>query len=222
MVYDYVENINSGEYENVAELFTKDYSDMLKKFLSNDTNRKDYIGIFNICSMEINSIQYVDNIEDYGNDLCIEDYREFDDVNIYLLNTNIDAFAESDYYNTGVNNILFVTGIENGSYKIIQTIILSNEDDLSNNAGIMSLDCDTPVSTTDSTWKKPMYINVYRTDLGVTQGVDFLYYCKVVTVCEVEEYAGQPEAVKAVAMAIKNYAWKSIMAECFHNQEQEI
>lgn len=215
IIYEYVNAVNRGTYKGIADLFVKNEAEDLRLFLSNEINKDNHMGIFNVSSIEVNGILHVDNIDDYGIDLALSDYSKYDDVNVYYVEANVVAFEKSNYYNNGINNMLFLICKEDGVYKIIQTIILSEDEKT-----ISLLDCDTPVANTDGEWEIPTYINVYRNSTGVTEKVIFFNYCHVVTVCEAEQYAEQLEGIKAVAMAVKNYAWKRIVSPKYGSTEK--
>lgn len=200
VIQSYYDDVNTKDVDKILESLDGEYGESARKIYTDEENVSNCVGIFNISNAEVLSIEKA-SLSDVSA-LDITDYgAEMDKV--YKANVIITKYQSDEEFLDGMNELYFVLNSEN---KIIGCQTLDNMPDIPKTEVIENafslLSYDTPVNKPTS---NPSTIRVYRTSTGAIQRVGFKEYCKVVNTCEVGYSSWDKAALRACAMAIKNY-----------------
>lgn len=197
VIQSYYDGVNAKDVDSILETLDGEYGESARVIYNNKKNRSSYIGIFNISSAEVLSIKEVHTFDSLGLDITDFDVKM---TKVYKVIVNISKYQDDNEFNEGINEIYFIL---NNANKIIGCQTLGDTSTVEENDNKYSLfSYDTPVAKPNS---NPSTIKVYRTATGTIQTINFKEYCKVVTTCEVGYSSWDKAALRACAMAIKNY-----------------
>ena len=200
VIQSYFDNVNTKDVENILEKLDGEYGKNAQHIYTNKENIDNYVGVFNIKKSEVLSIVEASSSERLA--LDVTDYKG-EKITVYKVSVDITKYLDEGEYIEGNNKLYFVLNTNN---KIIGCQTLDDMLDMNNvsaiDNGISLLSYDTPVKKPSS---NPSTIKVYRTATGKIQSINFKKYCKVVTTCEVGYSKWDNDALRACAMAIKNY-----------------
>lgn len=198
IIQSYYDDVNSKDINGILNFLGGEYGECAKNIYTDKENVNNYIGIFNISNAEILSIDEVSL-----SDVSTLELSDFDNeiVSVYKVKVNIKKYQDNNSeFSNGINEIYFILDENN---KIIGCQTLTDMPEiLENDDNIALFSYDAPVTKPSS---NPSTIKVYRTSTGKIESVGFKTYCKVVTTCEVGYSYWDKAALRACAMAIKNY-----------------
>lgn len=193
----YYAAINQGNIDELYNLVGESYLEDIKDIYSNKENVSSHVGIFDIKTVKVKEIEEEKNVDRFE----LSTYSEPVEV-VYKVATEMEVYTGEDCFKNGRNVCYFLM---NHDGKIIGCWNFEEED--SNQISMLSY--DTPISNVTS---NPSTIRV-KID-GEIKKVDFKKYVKVVTRCEVGYSTWKLEALKACAVAIKNYG----IARCIRHK----
>lgn len=114
LVQQYVDSVNEGVYSNIPELFNTEKGNVTKKFLSDKSNQKKSLGIYNVKEITDFSLHPLDEVvSEVG-------YEEYEDLQSYLLMLDCSVKKSNQFFMEGKNYFQLITGIENGERKILE------------------------------------------------------------------------------------------------------
>lgn len=200
VIQSYYEDLNENNIEKVLSSLAGEYGEIAQNIYTDKENIANHIGIFNISSAEVLNIEEVSSFD--GLDLLeLSDYED-EIIKVYKVRVDITKYQEdnNEFY-SGVNEIYFIL---NSNSKIIGCRMLYDMPEVKKSDNNISLlGYDTPISKPSA---NPDKIRVYRTNTGKIETVGFKKYCKVVTSCEVGMPNWDKAALRACAMAVKDFA----------------
>ncbi len=227
LIYQYYENINSGCYEETVNLYSSSLRETIIKFFSDEKNKTEHEGLYNINNVDILTIKRTQQI---GNIMgCEEEYVE---VMSFFVKCNMNVYNSDKYYMEGNNYFLFTLGKEsNGNVNILNIeipdyrLIEQYEDecckeyitkrnyliygeDKCNNVEIYSLNSsDTPVYV--DYVENPSKVRVLYN--GSVEEVNFRTYMERTAAAEFNSRIEGIESYKACAMAAKMYVIHKVL-----------
>ncbi len=196
VIQSYYDDVNTKNVEKILDALDGEYGECAQNIYTDKENITNHIGIFNISNAEVLSIEEV-SLSD-GLALDLTDY-DGEIIKAYKVRVNITKYQDDDEFNNGINEIYFILNSDN---KIIGCQMLDDMPEVKENDNSSLFSYDAPVAKPSS---NPSTIKVYRTSTGKIESVGFETYCKVVTTCEVGYSSWDKAALRACAMAIKNY-----------------
>lgn len=200
VIQSYFDDVNVGDVDNILEKLDGEYGESAQHIYASKENIDNHVGVFNIKRSKILSIDEASISERVALDFT--DYKG-ESITVYKVGVDITKYIDDGEYVEGDNELYFILNANN---KIIGCQTLEDMSDVNDgsamNNGIALLSYDTPVKKPTS---NPSTIKVYRMATGKIQSIDFKKYCKVVTTCEVGYSNWDNDALRACAMAIKNY-----------------
>ena len=197
VIRNFLDNINQGEYKKNLSLFSREKYQESYKFYGNLSNVLKHTGIFDIQNVRNISIEEeAISLEEYP-DLLLN-YQKVDKVNIYRARGYLEVYEENDFYHTGIYSFYFVIDDFN---KIVDFVTIEQLSVRS--VSMYSSVNDIPVRGTSANLDS---IKIYNKSTGKTKKIDFKEYIKQVTTCEVGFSGWDAQALRACAMAIKNYS----------------
>lgn len=217
LIYEYIKHVNNGDYDKIAYLFPEKDHKEFELFFANPSNRLECNGIFTVKKISLLRAEKMQTTDiDKITYLCSifpNDYNLFSNVEYWLVNWDLDVYQNTRYFTRGNSYALFIIGSDGSKTQILDMIMLPEyEIVISNNNEISIMSYDSPVGSEGSQpWSNPSHINVYRTQEGVVERIPFKDYCKIVATCEVGFSSWDEDALKACALAIKNYGWRRML-----------
>ena len=128
IINNLIDYINNGEFLKIASIYQKDKSSDISKFLSEEENKNNCEGIFNVISarlIECVNIKYED-----AKNMLYEEYYETPDVCVIGLDMNVHE--DTRYFYNGINYFLITFVKEDGNPKIVEMISISEPGELIN------------------------------------------------------------------------------------------
>jgi hypothetical protein len=159
LIEQYINAVNCCNYQDIAPLFSSNWQEEYQQFFSNPVNSKSHYGVYNIDRIKLIEVEHISGIPLFS-DINHEQYSAFADVNYWLVHWDLAAHSDSNYFSTGQNYALFVTGYEQGAPKLLDMAIPPREEVsvYSDRVGISSF--DSPVGSPNSApWSNPETIN---------------------------------------------------------------
>ena len=190
-IREYYNCINTKDYSGLYNLFCQSYYEETNCIYENLENRKNHVGIFDIKSAKVKSICRESDTKKFELDTY-----ESRVTSIYKVTVEMKVYTGKDCFVAGDNVCYFLFDSNN---KIVGCWNFE-EDDSKEASAIATVSYDTPVANVN---KNPDTIRVYYNNQ--IHKVDFNKYVKVVERCEVGYSSWNFEALKACAVAIKNY-----------------
>lgn len=213
LIENYFEAIGNKDFELLASLSHESIRDYISLIYGNEVNMENNIGLFNIKQIELlDSMQISREQVAYSFDPTL--YEIYPTLSVFYVTVDVDLNEEDDLLKEGSCTVLILTAEENGRSYILDMVSPNDdcidiiENDVSPNA------IDSPVYR--GALQTPPTINVLRLQrnsgepssvVGSIQTVDFKEYCYNVTMNEFGTNSNELEAVRAVALAIKNFAY---------------
>lgn len=198
LYYNYV---NEKNIKSILDILDGEYEEVARNIYADKENVSNHIGIFNISKAEILSIEEVSSFEG----LELLEFSDYNDeiIRVYKVSVKIDKYQDdNDEFFDGINEIFFILNSRN---KIIGCRMLNDIPVIKRKDEISLFGYDTPITKPSA---NPDLIWVYRTkgpNKGKAEYVPFKEYCKVVTTCEVGYENWDKAALRACALAIKDY-----------------
>lgn len=200
VIQSYYDDVNNKDVDKILEILDGAYGESARNIYTAEENMTNHVGIFNILNAEVVNIEKASSLDisalditDYGNEMS----------KVYKVSVNITKYQSDDEFADGINELYFVFNRDN---KIIGCQSLEEMPEIEKTEGTKSFystfSYDSPISKPTS---NPSTIKVYRTSTGKIESISFKTYCKVVTTCEVGYSNWDKAALRACAMAIKNY-----------------
>lgn len=219
LIYSLYDAINEQNLNSLPGMFEPALQNEYAEFISNEENRKEHLGLFNIKNAHVCSLSLVD-----VSNAC--DYYSKSEFLAYTAIVNMKVFREAGYYTNGYNVITLVVGKCDGDpvffevsldpYADVSVYLTYSGCSQCNIPLHVEKDYDTPYASTYA-WSNPSTIRVrnYGT-------VDFKTYCKVVMAGEVNYSDFTANAFRSCAMAIKNYGWMRIMRKKYPDLNYDV
>ncbi len=184
----YYTKINEKDYSNLYDLFSETYYNETKCVYENETNKKNHVGIFDIKSAKIKSLTR-------ENDLTNFELDTYDTTVacVYKVIVDMDVYTGKDCFQKGTNICYFLFDFNK------KMMACWNFEDKFNDIAMMT-SYDTPIADIHN---NPTTIKILHNGEIISRG--FKEYVKVVEKCEVGYPNWNKEALKACAVAIKNY-----------------
>lgn len=220
VIREYFELVNNKEQELIPGILSSAYAEDTAAFYSNGENKENQVGIFNIDTAVVDDAVAISNDSSCAS-VNLNAYEGTSGLSLYFVKADLKVTSSDEYFMDGINYFYFVTGIDNGQTRILEFSVPTYEEikQLESNQSdaveyiqekemnkddilITPYSYDAPVSDVTS---NPSTISVLRKSSGKVDKVNFKTYCKVVTSCEVGYSTWKSDALKASAMAIKNY-----------------
>ncbi|MCI8337641.1 MAG: hypothetical protein HFH62_03005 [Lachnospiraceae bacterium] len=192
-VREYYEAVNSGDLQALYDTLGGSYLRDAREVYEDQENRDHHVGIFNVKHVEIKQIEKMQDLSKFE----IATYDQSVGAVLRVV-AKMEVYKEEECFVNGENVFYFVLNPEG---KIIGCWNFEEEgEDGASNGGISLYSYDTPIADVKS---NPSTIRV-KTSGGIVK-VDFKKYVKVVAKCEVGYPSWNMNALKACAVAIKNY-----------------
>ncbi|SEO95278.1 hypothetical protein [Paenibacillus sp. OV219] len=120
VVRSYIELIDKREWSGIPPLWVKNQSELLINFFTNEQNRNNRLGLFNIENAKLVALKQIPY--DYGkNDMPTRYIEYFTAPEIYYVAVDYNVYREDKYHINGVNYFFIVTVLEDGKRKIALT-----------------------------------------------------------------------------------------------------
>ena len=189
-VREYYAAVNSGDLQALYNTLGGSYLGDAREVYEDQENRDRHVGIFNVKHVEITQMEEMRDLSKFE----IATYDQSVGAVLRVV-SDMEVYKEEECFVNGENVFYFVLNLEG---KIIGC--WNFEENGSSNGGISLYSYDTPISGVTS---NPSTIWV-KTSKGIKE-IDFKKYVKVVAKCEVGYPSWNMNALKACAVAIKNY-----------------
>lgn len=118
LILTYVEYVNTGNAVNIPTLYCSQEEKVLGAILSNEKNKEENIGIYNVNQINGYNLIELKNYDDAIN----SDYKN---VKEYLLNLECDVKESNQFFKSGDNYFRVLIGEENFSRKILELSVVS-------------------------------------------------------------------------------------------------
>ncbi len=215
VITDYIEYINSEKYEKIPDLMY--YTDRIdyQSFIADTTNRDNHVGIFNKKSLQLISSHQNDSV-------CIEMLNypeeiisEFVSIENWSCSVFVEVYNETGNLHTGENKYNIYVGKHKDGNEYILSIERNGIAENNNDDGLYfpNASPEKPLSTRGHFFENPKAIRVaiYKeSENAKTITCDFREYCYNVTFCEFGSKGYHLEAIKSVAVAVRQYAYYRI------------
>ncbi len=192
-VREYYKAVNAGDMQALYDTLGGSYLHDARDVYEDQDNREHHVGIFNVKHAEIIHMERMQDLSRFE----ISTYNQSVGAVLRAV-VNMEVYKEEECFVNGENVFYFVLNLEG---KIIGCWNFEEDgEESARNGGISLYSYDTPISGVTS---NPSTIKVKTSD-GI-QKIDFKKYVKVVAKCEVGYPNWNINALKACAVAIKNY-----------------
>lgn len=223
LINTYVEYLDSENIEGIENLLCEEEREDFVHFISNEENKQNHIGYFNYKSAELISIMECTEMIS-SLDYELSDYSNITSMRAWECIINVETYRDTKYLIDGNNKFIIVLG-----YKIDGTPTIvgfvrdrvwseTNGCEEYNSSDVELYSYDAPISAPSlGVWTTPSTIVVKNYG-----AINFKTYCKVVTVNEWGNDSYNSEAIKAVALAVKNYGWNRTLVQKYPNEEYDV
>lgn len=215
IICSYFDAVNNNDYSTVISLSPSRLRPILTMIYSNETNRTNHIGFFNIEAIDVERI--VPNMETiltrYFDEEILSNYEQ---VDVFLLKANVSVIEEDDSIKNGTSYFCVPAVKESGEIYVYDVVKINDAlgETLVSDFPVSPTGISTPIS--DNILYYPQSIKVLRTTCydeetvdrtGIIETVNFETYCQICLMGEFGTNSNRVEARKAVALAIRNYAF---------------
>ena len=212
VIKTYYDNINSKNYSELYKLFSDKYLQETRCVYDNAENVENHVGIFDIKSARVIDVSKETDLNKFE----LQTY-DTNGVDVYSVSVDMEVYTGEDCFCEGKNICYFLF---DSAHKIVGCWKFDEQekDEESKTAdGISLTSYDTPVPNVHSNPKtiKVLYKNK-------VQEVEFKKYVKVVEKNEVGYSTWKLDALKACAVAIKNYGVVRIKRHKYAGQGYDV
>lgn len=210
LVTNYLESINSGDWNDWVSFYAPSVQGDYQKFVSNDSNLKNNTGILTVTSVDVLSVNKVD--DSYAPKIYPELMDYFtDESNYECYKVDIATTVNEDngYFNDGISSHLVILVKDNGDWHIGAMLGCPSElngtsalSEIAPRKGWGFCDCGSEPST----------IDVMDEDGTVHDNVDFEEFVANVACNEIGNEGYDADALKANIIAIKMCGWWAVEA----------
>lgn len=223
LICEYYDDINSGNYMDILNIYSAELQDDMYNFLNNERNRVDHEGIYNVIDVEFDMIEKISSDES-----TLYNSIYYSKIDKYFVSCYMNVYETDKYYMQGDNYFEFTIGKdENGGVKIANIEIadynnikryvktsfdqyISARNYLIYGEGITSASC---YAVKPGGYDAPVYVdyvdnpaNIRVLYNGAVQTVNFKTYLERTVAVECNSGLDDIESYKACAMAVKMYA----------------
>lgn len=213
LIREYFSAANEHDYDRIIELSHPAMRQLMRTVYSSEVNRENNIGLFNVKTVALQDIAF-------SMEAALTDYYDEDDLDsvdsyeIALVSAELEVNVEQDGLTNGDAYFCVIIAKEAGVSYVWNVIVVDAElgrllfSDVQPHLGL-----STP--TNSNILSMPTSIKVYRANVytgedssvkGTIETVNFETYCKICTQGEFGDTT-QMEALKAVAVAVRTYAF---------------
>lgn len=213
LIETYFKAISDQDFDQIVELSDESVRDYISLIYNNEENMENNIGLFNIKQVElIDSMQITREQAAYSFDPML--YELYPTLSLFYVTVDVELNESDELLKNGVCPVLLLITEEKEEPYILDMVSPSESCIDAVERDITPLAIDSPVYR--GALQTPPSINVLRLQrnsgepasvVGAIQNVDFKEYCYNVTMNEFGTNSNELEAVRAVALAIKNFAY---------------
>ena len=211
MVVDYLESINSGNWDNWVSYYAPDIQGDYQAFVSNDSNLENNIGILTVSSVDVLTVKKVDN--SYAPKVYPELMKYFSSESTYecyKVDVDITVNEDNGYFSNGISSHLVILVKDNDGWSIGTMLGCPSElnganalSDSTSRKGYGFFDCGS----------EPATIDVMDNNKTVHPEEPFEEFIVNVTCNEIGNAGYDTDALKANIIAVKMCGWWAIKAE---------
>ena len=210
MVIDYLESINSGNWDNWVSYYAPDVQEDYQAFVSNDSNLENNIGILTVNSVDVLSVEKVDN--SYAPKVYPELMKYFSSESTYecyKVDMDITVNEDNGYFSNGTSSHLVILVKDNDGWRIGTMLGCPSEldgtnalSDITPRKGYGFCDCDS----------EPATIDVMDENGTVHEEEPFETFVVNATCNEIGNMGYDTDALKANIIAVKMCGWWAVEA----------
>lgn len=221
IVFDFVDSINTRYWGNWVSFYSPTVKDYYNNFVNSSSNLADNVGILNVVSTDVVSMEKVSNRYAPKFYELAEYFESEDDYETYLVGIDMDVNENNEYFYDGVNYKLVVLVNDNGNWNVggqsgapIEALLESNgvSVDEAIDAYALRVFGSTAIPfgvgygllEAGST---PSTIKVANASGTTVYNVNFGDFVKNATQNEIGNMGFNANAIKAQAMAVKMTGW---------------
>lgn len=228
LMEDYLSAINQHSYSDIITYTLPSEQAILTAMYSNNVNRENNVGLFNVNSIFLRKTLIVDAslLSPYTDYSTLSSYESY---KVLLLETVLNLKEDTECFQSEETFFAFSIVRENNCDYVFDMVKVDSEFAKSFfENSVSSQSVSTPISS--NILLSPLTINVYRAHaysgesssiIGQVQTVPFEEYCYITLAGEFGTASNRTEAVRAVALAIKNFAfhqylYRNSLSSAFH------
>lgn len=211
LVIDYLESINSGDWNNWVSFFAPSVQDDYEMFVSNESNLQNNTGILTVNSVDVLSVEKVDN--SYAPKVypeLMEYFASESTYECYKVDMDTDVNQDNGYFSDGISSHLVILVKDNDEWHI--GTMLGCPDELNDANSFSSISTRQGYGFCDC-GSEPSTIDVMNEKGKVDYGVDFEDFIVNVTCNEIGNEGYDTEALKANIIAVKMCGWWAYEAD---------
>lgn len=221
IVYNFVDSINSDNWDNWVSFYTPTVQSYYYDFVHNSNNLANNVGILTVATTDVISIEKIDNRYAPKFHELSEFFKSEDSYEVYLVGIDMNVNTNTEYFYNGINYKLVVLVNNNGIWRVggqsgapIEVLLESNGAFVDEAISAYSLrvfgNTAVPFGVGYgllSPGSTPSTIKVANASGTTVYNVNFSDFVKNATQNEIGNMGFNSNAIKAQAMAVKMCGW---------------
>ena len=227
IVYDFIDSINSGNWDDWVSFYTPTVRDYYYNFVHTPNNIANNVGILTVNAANVVSIEKIDNCYAPKFNELSDFFETEDSYEVYLVGIDMTVNINTEYFYNGINYKLVVLVNNNGVWQVggqsgapIEVLLKSNGmfvDEAITSYSMRVFDDEAVTFGTGygllAPGSVPKTIKVANAAGTTVYKVNFADFIKNVTQNEIGNLGFNSNAIKAQAMAAKMCGWWAKVAQ---------